>query len=220
MMPALYVLHHSCAGGTPERHRQTSPPRLDPRLRGDDDVCGCHCWLVQQCARVLGACGSDQVFRSGILDFAHRHNLCEPGLSTTLIAACLVGVALFMLWPSAAIAQPSRGLSSPPQWIDPDRDAPLRSQYHIFHSDVLDKEVSCLVWLPVAYNRAPNRRFPVIYWLHGANGDQRKCARRSCRPMWRRSKAGPHPRRLWWPSMEFPAASMGMRSTVAARWKV
>jgi enterochelin esterase-like enzyme len=33
--------------------------------------------------------------------------------------------------------------------------------------------VSCLVWLPPAYEKYPDRKFPVIYWLHGAEGDQR-----------------------------------------------
>ncbi len=75
-----------------------------------------------------------------------------------------------------AARQTAESRSTEPQWLDPDREAPLRSQYHVFHSDILDQDASCLVWLPVAYSRAPNRRFPVIYWLHGADGSQRKCA--------------------------------------------
>lgn len=63
-----------------------------------------------------------------------------------------------------------------PVWADPDRSEPLGSQYFTFRSSAAQGRVSCLVWLPPAYTRQADQRFPVVYWLHGANGDQRKCA--------------------------------------------
>ena len=63
-----------------------------------------------------------------------------------------------------------------PVWLDPNKEAPLGSSYHVFHSATVNRRVSCLVWLPPAYKRDHDRRFPVIYWLHGANGNQRMCA--------------------------------------------
>jgi enterochelin esterase-like enzyme len=45
-----------------------------------------------------------------------------------------------------------------------------------FHSAELDADASCLVWLPRMYDQAQNRRYPVIYWLHGRSGNQRTCA--------------------------------------------
>lgn len=60
-----------------------------------------------------------------------------------------------------------------PHWLDPDRSAPAGSRYYEFHSNVLDGEASAIVWLPPAYRRFPNATFPVIYFLHGANGNQR-----------------------------------------------
>lgn len=63
-----------------------------------------------------------------------------------------------------------------PVWLDPDREAPLGSDYVAFRSSVVKQRVSCLVWLPPAYKRLPDKRFPVIYWLHGAHGNQRMFA--------------------------------------------
>jgi enterochelin esterase-like enzyme len=42
-------------------------------------------------------------------------------------------------------------------------------EYRIFQSDAVGGSVSYHVYVPPAYATAPNRRFPVIYWLHGSN---------------------------------------------------
>lgn len=76
---------------------------------------------------------------------------------------------------SAAVAETESTRESP-VWLDPNKEAPLGSKYHVFQSATLNKRVSCLVWLPPAYKKETTRRFPVIYWLHGANGNQRMCA--------------------------------------------
>lgn len=81
------------------------------------------------------------------------------------------------LWLGMVVAQAApESLRRAPEWLDPDRRAPLGSQYFASPSKTVSQRVSCLVWLPPAYERFPNRRFPVIYWLHGANGNQRKCS--------------------------------------------
>jgi enterochelin esterase-like enzyme len=81
-----------------------------------------------------------------------------------------------------ADAQPARrerpARRDAPVWLDPDRSAPGGTKYHGFRSSVLNKRVSCLVWLPPAYEKFPERKFPVIYWLHGVNGNQRMVAER------------------------------------------
>ncbi len=42
--------------------------------------------------------------------------------------------------------------------------------YDSFDSITLGTECRYLVYLPPAYEAEPDRRFPVVFWLHGANG--------------------------------------------------
>ncbi len=42
------------------------------------------------------------------------------------------------------------------------------ASYRLFYSNSVQRPVSYHVHLPAAYANEPNRRFPVIYWLHGA----------------------------------------------------
>ena len=58
------------------------------------------------------------------------------------------------------------------EWLDSDLTAPNNTQYRTFQSKVLGHEVSYLVWLPPGYEQG-NKRYPVIYWLHGMRGNQR-----------------------------------------------
>lgn len=58
-------------------------------------------------------------------------------------------------------------------WVDPITDEPAGTRYRTFRSATIDQPVSYLVWLPPGYDAAPERRYPVIYWLHGLGGDQR-----------------------------------------------
>jgi len=58
------------------------------------------------------------------------------------------------------------------EWLDPDHGAPNGSQYKTFQSKTLGREVSYLVWLPPGYEQE-QKRYPVIYWLHGMGGNQR-----------------------------------------------
>jgi len=59
------------------------------------------------------------------------------------------------------------------QWSDPDRSEPAGTRYRTFPSQTAGGEVSYLLYLPPGYEEAGQRRFPVIYWLHGLNGTQR-----------------------------------------------
>jgi enterochelin esterase-like enzyme len=58
-------------------------------------------------------------------------------------------------------------------WVDPDTSTPLGTEYKTFHSQASGGEVSYLIWLPPGYETDSNRRWPVVYWLHGLGGDQR-----------------------------------------------
>lgn len=55
------------------------------------------------------------------------------------------------------------------QWVTEPVSAP-GVQYQQFDSAAVGGEVSFHVFLPAAYAAEPERRFPVLYWLHGSNG--------------------------------------------------
>jgi enterochelin esterase-like enzyme len=54
-------------------------------------------------------------------------------------------------------------------WVLPEIQAP-RLQRVVFDSQVVGQPVSCYVFTPAAYEAEPERRFPVLYWLHGSGG--------------------------------------------------
>lgn len=62
----------------------------------------------------------------------------------------------------AAVAGPAVA-----QWTTPPVTAP-GVQYRTFSSAAAGTTVSFHIYLPPAYANEPNRRFPVLYWLHGS----------------------------------------------------
>ncbi|MBL4699710.1 MAG: matrixin family metalloprotease [Phycisphaeraceae bacterium] len=59
--------------------------------------------------------------------------------------------------------------SSASQWVSTAAHAP-RLEYIVFQSKAVDAKVSYHVYTPKVYDTDKQRRFPVIYWLHGHNG--------------------------------------------------
>jgi enterochelin esterase-like enzyme len=59
--------------------------------------------------------------------------------------------------------------AEPPQWRTPVVEGPQIS-YHTFISESADAEVSYHLYTPTVYAEDPQRRFPVVYWLHGSGG--------------------------------------------------
>lgn len=45
-------------------------------------------------------------------------------------------------------------------------------QHRTFHSESMDRTVGYQIYLPPEYQSEPNRRFPVVYFLHGAGGNE------------------------------------------------
>ena len=54
-------------------------------------------------------------------------------------------------------------------WVTPAITAPGLS-FHTFESTAAKATVSYHVYIPPAYDRERERRFPVVYWLHGSGG--------------------------------------------------
>lgn len=61
----------------------------------------------------------------------------------------------------------------PPAWLDPNRSEPEGTHYRTFTSKLAGSEVSYLIYLPPDYETNATRHYPVVYWLHGFNGNQR-----------------------------------------------
>lgn len=62
----------------------------------------------------------------------------------------------------------SASAGTAPAWVTPPVAAPNVSQ-QVFFSAAVGAPVSYHVYLPDAYAAQPQRRFPVLYWLHGSN---------------------------------------------------
>lgn len=60
-------------------------------------------------------------------------------------------------------------------WVSPPCPAAENVVYGVLASPAVGGEVSYHLMLPPAYVQEPDRRFPVIYWLHGTNGSSRGC---------------------------------------------
>lgn len=88
------------------------------------------------------------------------------------------GLALLAaLLPITAFTQPQSAAESPrPRreviWNNiPAQPHPLVS-HHDFHSDAMQRTVGYTVYLPPSYATDTDRRFPVLYFLHGAGGNE------------------------------------------------
>ncbi|WP_298096708.1 alpha/beta hydrolase-fold protein [Brevundimonas sp.] len=58
---------------------------------------------------------------------------------------------------------------TPLQWVTPRVEGSGLS-FHTFRSHAAGTEVSFHIYAPPAYAADPDRRFPVVYWLHGSGG--------------------------------------------------
>jgi enterochelin esterase-like enzyme len=87
------------------------------------------------------------------------------------VIAILAAVLLMM--PVLVAAEKKAAPSGPPVWLDPDRSEPAGAHYRTFKSQLVDSEVSYLIYLPPDYETNTARRYPVVYWLHGFGGNPR-----------------------------------------------
>ena len=97
------------------------------------------------------------------------------------LGASLVGLAAG----SAALARPAQSPRrmpplTPLQWVTPRVEGSGLS-FHTFRSHAAGTEVSFHIYAPPAYAADPDRRFPVVYWLHGSGGGVSGISRLSSR---------------------------------------
>lgn len=75
------------------------------------------------------------------------------------------------LLPLAAMAQ-REPLKFDITWVNPPKDPPRGVTHHVFTSKAMNKDVGFNVYLPPGYETDTNKRYPVLYWLHGAGGHE------------------------------------------------
>jgi endo-1,4-beta-xylanase len=84
---------------------------------------------------------------------------------------------LVLLEPDPAKKLPNRNIDKLEKaWIDPDTTAPPLTHYKSFPSKMIKGEVSYLIYLPPGYEKDVEKRYPVVYWLHGTGGKQSRGA--------------------------------------------
>lgn len=57
-------------------------------------------------------------------------------------------------------------------WVNPPVNPPSGVTHHILKSAAMKRDVGFNIYLPPTYATDVNKRFPVIYWLHGAGGHE------------------------------------------------
>jgi poly(3-hydroxybutyrate) depolymerase len=113
------------------------------------------------------------LYKTGNQPFSLHGHLFRYGIEHTMIRTSLV-LTLF-LWiglDESSIAQPSAQRVETPSglaWVTPEVKAP-RVSLHTFDSVAAKAKVSYHIYTPAAFDREPQRRFPVAYWLHGSGG--------------------------------------------------
>jgi poly(3-hydroxybutyrate) depolymerase len=85
------------------------------------------------------------------------------------LASTLIGAVLALASQVLARAAEPAGTRSGHAWRTPEIKAPGVS-FHTFESAAAKAEVSYHLYSPAGYGRDPERRFPVVYWLHGSGG--------------------------------------------------
>jgi enterochelin esterase-like enzyme len=90
-------------------------------------------------------------------------------MNRNLIAKCLF---IFVLNVDVLLAQSSLlpSASKPDfAWVTREVKAP-RVSFHTFNSEATKGKISYHLYTPVMYDRELQKRFPVVYWLHGSGG--------------------------------------------------
>jgi len=95
----------------------------------------------------------------------------------TLTPASLPTPAVAQLRTPAGYKEKMRDLyQNPPEAVWVSKPAPgalpVGVTHHTYRSKSMGHDIGYSIYLPPAYQKEPQRRFPVIYHLHGASGDE------------------------------------------------
>jgi len=102
----------------------------------------------------------------------------EPAVTRGLLRVgrhLVLAVAAGLAWPTAratAAEDAPDAAAEAVAWVTPAVRA-RRVTHHTFDSPAAKTTVSYHLYTPAAHDREPDRRFPVVYWLHGSGGGLR-----------------------------------------------
>jgi len=94
--------------------------------------------------------------------------ICSKTLLRSLFLGFIPGVLLFAAEDANSNSQPQPAAATP-LWVTKAVTA-TRVTHHVFSSKSAKAEVSYHLYRPAVYEAEGNRRFPVVYWLHGSGG--------------------------------------------------
>ncbi len=77
--------------------------------------------------------------------------------------------------PDKASQPAQRDVSAAHKWVD--GGAAEKTTAKTFRSDTIKGDVSYVIYLPPSYDKDKDRRYPVVFWLHGGRGSQRDCGK-------------------------------------------
>ena len=91
---------------------------------------------------------------------------------TTKAAVVFLGIALIGATPVLAQSRPTTQPRREISWVNPKLPAGPGLSHHVLASKALGHDVGYVVWLPSGYEDKADQRYPVIYFLHGAGGNE------------------------------------------------
>jgi putative tributyrin esterase len=94
----------------------------------------------------------------------------------SLLAPILFCAVLFVFPARALAQQPAQPPTAQPSANQEQND--LHLQYGSLQSSALGRELKFAIQLPASYDTDKSRRYPVLYFLHGMNGNEREFERR------------------------------------------
>lgn len=108
---------------------------------------------------------------TAILRFIETHAQERQGATTgrSRTTGKAIEVAQALTNPSKASEPKSADAASGPKWVTRSVEAP-RVEFRTFESKAAATSVSFHVFTPEIYDTEQERRFPVLYWLHGTGG--------------------------------------------------
>lgn len=85
-----------------------------------------------------------------------------------------------VLFPAIAFSTALAGAETPQtkkaereiKWVNPKLPEGPGLSHHVLHSRALGQDVGYVVWTPPGYDEKKEQRYPVIYFLHGAGGNE------------------------------------------------
>ena len=98
-------------------------------------------------------------------------------LKNRFVYAMLTAVLCLLLSSTSAYSTPTAADLLKIKWVHVPAKPPEGVQHGTFHSACMDTAVGYNIYLPPSYDADSDRRFPVVYFLHGSAGNESRSIR-------------------------------------------